>query len=274
MKNPIPFVDIHCHLLPALDDGPGDWDEALAMAEIAAADGIAAIVATPHQLGGYLQNTPEKIRDQVKQFQRLLQERDIGLELLPGADVRIEPDLPYKIQTDRVLTLADRRRHVLLELPHEVYISLDRLLADLHAAGLTGILSHPERNRGILAQPHVLEDLVRQGCLLQVTAGSLLGFFGPQIQKFTETIIRRGLVHFIATDAHGIKSRTPVLSQAFQRTAELVGLDTAIDLCCRNPTSITSGRPIIPRVETRPKAKNPIPKSYFFHTVRQFVFFN
>jgi protein-tyrosine phosphatase len=274
MKNHLPFVDIHCHLLPALDDGPGDWDEALAMAEIAAADGIAAIVATPHQLGGYLQNTPEKIRAQIMRFQQILQERGIGLELLPGADVRIEPDLPYMIQTDKVLTLADRRHHVLLELPHEIYISLDRLLGELHAAGLTGILSHPERNRGILAQPHILESLVRQGCLLQVTAGSLLGLFGPQIQKFAEAIIRQGLVHFIATDAHGIKSRTPVLSEAFQRTAELVGLDTAIDLCCRNPASVTSGRPISSRIENRHKAKKTNPKSHFLNTARQFVFFN
>src|SRR3989304_8145549 len=215
-----PFVDIHCHILPALDDGPAGWDEALAMAEIAVTDGITAIVATPHQLGNYLQNTPEIIRERVIQFQQRLDRHGICLQVFPGADVRLEPDLVGKIQKGEVLTLADRRRHVLLELPHEVYISLDRVLEELHSVGLIGILSHPERNRGIINQPDVIRKLIKQGCLMQVTAGSLLGMFGTRIKKFTGWMVEQGLVHLIATDAHGIKSRRPVLSHAFDRLTE------------------------------------------------------
>ena len=206
-----PFVDIHCHLLPGLDDGASSRDEALAMAEMAVADGIETIVATPHQLGSHAKNSGETIRAATAEFQRLLGQAAGALRVLPGADVRIEPDLPQRIRSGEVVTLGDHRRHVLLELPHDVYVPLDRLLAELAAAGLVGILSHPERNRGILHQPGVVRPLVERGCLLQVTAGSLTGAFGSQVQKFASSLVEQGLVHFVSTDAHSTTTRPPVL---------------------------------------------------------------
>ena len=148
------------------------------MAEMAVADGIGTIVATPHQLGSHAKNSGDTIRAATVRFQQFLDGRRLPLRVLPGADVRIEPDLLPRIRRGEVLTLADRRRHVLLELPHDVYVPLERLLAELASAGLVGILSHPERNLGILNQPGVLRPLVERGCLLQVTAGSLTGAFG------------------------------------------------------------------------------------------------
>jgi protein-tyrosine phosphatase len=161
--------------------------------------------------------------------------------VLPGADVRIEPDLVRKIRAGEVVTFGDRRCHVLLELPHEVYVPLERLLDELHAAGLVGILSHPERNRGLLNQPGVLRPLVERGCLLQVTAGSLTGAFGAQIQKFAGSLVEQGLVHFVASDAHGTKTRPPLLRPAFARVVELAGENAAVDLCCRNPKTVAGG---------------------------------
>jgi protein-tyrosine phosphatase len=239
-----PFVDIHCHLLPGIDDGAASLDEALAMAAMAVADGIGTIVATPHQLGSHAKTSGGMIRTAALQFQQTLDERDLRLRVLPGADVRIEPNLVRIIRSGEVLTLADRRRHVLLELPHEVYVPLDRLLAELGSAGLVGILSPPVRNQAILHQSGILRPLVDRGFLMQVTAGSLTGTFGPQIQKFSEHLIEQGLVHFVSTDAHGMKGRTPVLSRAFQRVSELAGEDTARDLCCRNPSAVVAGESV------------------------------
>ncbi len=130
---------------------------------------------------------------------------------------------------------------MLLELPHEVFVPLGRLLAELASAGLAGILSHPERNLGILNQPGLVPPLVNRGCLMQVTAGSLLGTFGPQVKQFAESLVEGGMVHFVATDAHGTKGRAPVLAAAFQRVIELAGRETAIDLCCRNPAAVAAG---------------------------------
>ena len=246
-----PFVDIHCHLLPGLDDGAATLDEALAMAEMAVADGIGTIVATTHQLGNHAQNSGQTIRTTAAQFQQALRQRRIPLCVLPGADVRIEPDLVRKIRVGEVLTLADRCRHVLLELPHDVYLPLDRLLAELGSAGMVGVLSHPERNRGIFNQPSVLRPLVEHGCLLQVTAGSLTGAFGQHVQRFSESLVEQGLVHFISTDAHGTKVRPPTLSEAFQRVIELAGRDTAVDLCCRNPAAVAGGEKVMPGCRRR-----------------------
>ena len=241
-----PFVDIHCHLLPGLDDGPSTLDDALAMAQMATADGIETIVVTPHQLGNHERNSGQAIRVATAQFQHILNRRHMSLRVLPGADVRIEPDLPRRIHTGEVLTLADRGRHVLLELPHDVYLPLDRLLADLQTAGLVGVLSHPERNRGILQRPNVLRPLVEHGCLLQLTAESLTGTFGSQIQKLSEWLVEQGFVHFISTDAHGTKHRRPVLRGAFQRVVELAGHEAAVDLCCRHPAAVAAGEIVLP----------------------------
>jgi protein-tyrosine phosphatase len=241
VNHPEPFVDIHCHLLPGVDDGAPTVDEALAMAEMAVADGIGTIVATPHQLGNWAKNSGAAIRAATARFQQLLDQRQIPLRVLSGADVRIEPDLPRKIRTGEVLTLADRRRYVLLELPHDVYLPLDGLLAELNAAGVIGILSHPERNHGILSQPGVLRPLVERGCLLQITAASLTGLFGSHVQRFAEFLVERRLVHFISTDAHGTKTRPPLLKAAFERATRLVGRETAVNLCCRHPAAVAAG---------------------------------
>jgi protein-tyrosine phosphatase len=255
VNSPEPFVDIHCHLLPGVDDGASTPEEALAMAEIAMADGIGTIVATPHQLGNHAANSGQMIRAAAARFQQLLEQKRLPLRVLPGADVRIEPDLVRKIRSGEVVTLADRRRYVLLELPHEVYVPLDRLLGELHAAGLIGVLSHPERNRGIQKQPHVVRPLVENGCLLQVTAGSLTGDFGSHAQSLAESLISEGLVHFVATDAHSTRSRPPRMRPAFERICHLAGPEMALNVCCRYPAALAAGGKV--PVGHRKSAKSP-----------------
>lgn len=244
MFSNIPLVDIHCHLLPEIDDGARDWPESLAMAEIAVSEGFQQVIATPHQLGNYPQNHGNTIRKRANQLQQHLDLRKIELEILPGADVRMEPDLIARVRRGDVLTLADRGRHVLLELPHEVFLPMDRLLESMNRAGLVGILSHPERNLGILARPNVVDPLVDNGCLLQVTAGSITGTFGPDCRKLAERLVEDGMVHFLATDAHHATGRRPLMQKAFARVAELTDYDTAVRLCCHNPAKVAAGQDV------------------------------
>jgi len=239
-----PFVDIHCHLVPGIDDGSKSWDETLAMAQMAVADGIRTIVVTPHQLGNFAHNHGDTIRAKTAELQKFLDDSQVSLQVLPGGDVRIEANLVARIRRGEVMSLADHRKHVLLELPHELYVPLDRIISDLHAASMVGILSHPERNLGILSQPSVVAPLVAQGCLMQITAGSLLGAFGPQVQKFSDMLLEQGLVHFVSTDAHGPKSRRPLLGQAFEHVSRLVGVDAATDMFCRNPARVAQGKDV------------------------------
>ncbi len=241
MQAPEPFVDIHCHLIPAIDDGSKSWDDSLAMARMAVDDGFETTICTPHQMGTFAQNDGDLIRQRTDELQQVLDEHDIPLEVLPGGDVRIEPDMIDGLRSGSVMSLADQRKHVLLELPHEVYFPLEQVLDNLRSIGMVGILSHPERNEGLLRQPELLRPLVERGCLMQVTAGSLMGTFGPHSQQLGERMLCEGLVHFLATDAHSSKKRRPLMQRAFEFAAKLVGWDIATDLCCRNPAAVADG---------------------------------
>lgn len=245
-----PFVDIHCHILPSIDDGAADEATALAMARMAASDGIATVIATPHQLGNFAGNRGGDIRGRVQQLQDRLAAGCIPLRVLPGADVRVEEGMLSGLRSGDILTLGDHGRHVLLELPHELYFPLEPVLGRLDAAGMVGILSHPERNQELLygargqGQTALLARLADHGCLMQVTAGSLLGSFGAAAQSFAEELLGEGLVHFLASDAHGLASRRPLMGRAFQRAADLVGEAAAVEICCQNPRRVAEGKEV------------------------------
>jgi protein-tyrosine phosphatase len=240
------FVDIHCHMLPGIDDGAADWGESLAMAQMAADDGIATVIATPHQLGICRGNRGEEIRRRTTELQARLQAAGVPLTVLPGADVRVDADIVEQIAAGEVLTLGDHGRHVLVELPHDLYLPLEPLVARLARLGTDCILSHPERNEGILRKPEVVGPLVDAGCLLQITAGSVCGLFGPRCQQLAEWLLADGLCHFVATDAHGARSRRPLVRRAFERVAELTDVETATGLCSTNPGLVATGQPVLP----------------------------
>ena len=235
------FTDIHCHVVPGIDDGARDEAEALSMAAAACRDGTATVIATPHQLGTNSHVTAARIRTAVVELNRTLAGAGIALEVLPGADVRVEPELPSLLKRGEVLTLADRGRHVLLELPHEVYFPLEPLLATLRKQGLTGILSHPERNRGIIARPDVIADVVRAGGLIQITAGSLLGGFGGSARRIAEFCIRERLVHFVASDAHDTSRRPFGLRAAHDAIVGLADARLAEAVTIGNPARVAAG---------------------------------
>lgn len=239
------FTDIHCHVVPGIDDGARDLEEALAMAAAASRDGARKVIATPHQLGGNAHVTAAAIRDAVESLNEVIAEAGISLEVLPGADVRIEPELPALLRRGEVLTLADRGKHVLLELPHEVYFPLDALLAALSKQGLIGILSHPERNRGMQARPETVAEVVRAGGLIQITAGSLTGGFGGTAKKMAEWCVRKRLVHFVASDAHDTSRRPFGLSAAREVVATLADAAMADRVVCENPARVAEGVEVV-----------------------------
>jgi protein-tyrosine phosphatase len=211
------------------------------MARMAEADGTKSLVATPHQLGANSQVSAEAIRQGVAELQNALNAEGIGVSVLPGADVRIEPELPKLVKQGKVLTLADQGKHVLLELPHETYFPLEPLLAALARQGLVGILSHPERNRGIIKKPEVMWDVVEAGGLLQITAASLTGAFGRSPQKIAEMCVEERLIHFIASDAHDTRNRPFGMRDAYDTIIELADEGLADLVCCENPSKVVAG---------------------------------
>ncbi|MEX0824934.1 MAG: CpsB/CapC family capsule biosynthesis tyrosine phosphatase [Pirellulaceae bacterium] len=258
-----PFVDIHCHLLPGIDDGSASWEESLAMAQQMVDNGTSIAIVTPHQLGNYSHNRGDVIRHRTAQLQGWLSCNQVPLRVLPGADVRIDSDMLERLSSGDCLSLGDHRRHVLLELPHELYMPVEPVLEQLQRLRLVGILSHPERNRGILRQPEVIEPLIEAGCLMQVTADSLVGEFGDEPRNLAEQIVAAGHCHFLATDAHGAKKRPPRMLRAYQRAVELVGDEVAVAMCCRNPLAVAEDRD----VEELPSIRKPGWMSRFFTAV-------
>jgi protein-tyrosine phosphatase len=256
-----PYVDIHCHLLPDIDEGSNSWDESLAMARMAVAEGTSTVICTPHQLGSYAHNDAQAVRDRTGEMQKLLQQQRVSLRVLPGAEVRLDAELVAQVSSGQVLTLADQGKHVLIELPHETYEPFAGVIRSLKRMGLTGILAHPERNQGLLRQPQEIQALVSQGCLMQVTADSVLGMFGPRCQRFVEQMLIDGTVHFVATDARGAQSRRPLLRRAFELVSELAGINTAVEIFCRNPACVAAGD----KVPVRPPkpARRVFPRSWF-----------
>ncbi|MEJ5342437.1 MAG: CpsB/CapC family capsule biosynthesis tyrosine phosphatase [Thermogutta sp.] len=244
------WVDIHCHILPELDDGPPNWDQALAMARLAVREGTAWIVATPHQRGRYQQNTPAVIASRCEELRRRLREAAIPLEIFTGADVRIDEGLVESVKRGEV-SMVGTGRYVLLELPHDIYLPLDSLLRELKRVGVTGILTHPERNTALLRHPEKLEEVLSAGALLQLTAGSLTGAFGPAVRQFAEELLLTGRVHVVASDGHGVRGRPPTMGEATRHIARRLGRDAADILCRRNPARIVQGMPVqsLERVE-------------------------
>jgi protein-tyrosine phosphatase len=238
------FVDLHCHLLPGIDDGPKSWHVSLAMARQAVAEGIAIVVATPHQLGRYEGNSREQILDLVAEAQQQVNQAGLPLTILPGADVRIQEDLPELVQNGRVLTLADRRAHLLIELPHEHILPLGNLIQALRRQGVDCILSHPERNGQLQQNPELLRPWVQQGCLIQVTAGSITSHFGAAPRRLTRWLFRENMVHFVSTDAHDPSNRPPLLRQAFKTVCGWAGLSRAETVFVHNPQAVVLGQTV------------------------------
>ncbi len=250
-------------MLPGVDDGARSLEEATDMANIAADQGTATVIVTPHQLGNYSANSGDRIRQLAAAFQAHLDAAQIPLRIQPGADVRIDDTMLSGLVDGSVLSLGDLRKHVLLELPHELYFPVGPVLAELRSIGMDGILSHPERNHGILQQPDLVPQLIAEGCFMQVTSASLVGTFGPRCQQFAEWMVSNGYVHFLATDAHGAQSRRPLMERAFRRTAELTDMAMAEAICCIHPNAIAKGHQFsIPRPTTRLVGLRSKPRSW------------
>jgi protein-tyrosine phosphatase len=218
------MIDLHCHILPNLDDGPSSLDESLAMARRAVEDGIHTIVATPHTLNGEYVNRVTEVSAKLTVLQESLAQDNIELQLCPGADVHLCPNMLEQIESGEAGTINHWRKYIILELPSQtIPQGVKDEIFELKLNGITPIVSHPERNAAIQQDPNILYDLISLGALGQVTAMSLTGDFGTFVRETAAKLLRQRLVHIIASDAHSADGRPPVLSNAVDCAAEILG---------------------------------------------------
>jgi protein-tyrosine phosphatase len=239
------MIDLHAHILPGLDDGASDISESLAMARVASDDGINTIVATPHVLQGVFDNSKEKILSAVATLNKTLQEQNIEIKILPGAEYYLEADLPHSLSKGELLTINDNGRYLLVELPST---SIPRysaqVLYEIQLQGVTPIIAHPERNAGFTSSPAALKEMISRGIMAQVTSGSITGLFGRRVKQTALSFLKQGLVHLVSSDAHSSRGRAPLLSRASREIEKHLGRDNASKLISQNPHSIIKGEPV------------------------------
>lgn len=237
------MIDLHCHILPNVDDGAGSLEESLAMARHAVDGGIHSVVATPHALDGIYENPPDKVTKDVAAFQDALLKNRIDLELYLGSDVHLCPGMSERIRNSEVCTINGTGKFFLLELPSStVPAGVKDEIFELKMNGITPIISHPERNSTIQQDPNVLYELICGGALGQVTAMSLTGDFGKLAGDTARILVKHRLVQIIASDAHSAQDRPPALSEALQQAAEILkDYDEAEPMVTRVPSAILTG---------------------------------
>ena len=237
------MIDVHTHILPGLDDGAADLAESIRMAAIAADDGIATLVATPHaeETFGLRRGLAARRLEQVREA---LGEAGIALEVLPGCEAFLDPEVGGRAAAGALPTL-NVSRYLLVEWPLASYPPfVPRALAELIEGGLAPVLAHGERYRAVQDDVNLLVSLIAQGMLVQVTAGSLLGEFGPTARRTAEIMLEHGMAHLLASDAHSSAWRPPRLARGVARAAQIVGEDAARRLVADVPAAIVANQPI------------------------------
>jgi protein-tyrosine phosphatase len=255
------MVDLHCHILPDIDDGASNMEESLSMAESAIADGITHIVATPHSSNEYSFDFA-----QVRRLRDELQSK-IGnrLKLATGCDFHLSPENLIALRKDPSHFCLNQRDYLLVEF-NEISIppAIDQTLHEIQLSGLRPVITHPERNRILRAHPERLKKWVRQGCFVQVTGGALTGGFGTTPQTDALEWIRQGLIHFVASDAHNTIRRPLRLQPAHDAVVDRFGEEKARALFLDNPLAAFEGRelPHVPELEEEtPQSRR---KRFFF----------
>jgi protein-tyrosine phosphatase len=243
MERPTQQVEMHCHCLPGIDDGPQDMDEAVALCRQIVREGTDTVVATPHMLGPYgRRNSADIVRTAVGDLQRSLDEADVVLTVLPGGEVRLDEQMVELLETDQILTLADRGAFLLIELL-EVVTVLDDLFETLMGRGVTPVIAHAELVWWLDQQPQTLRRWQSMGVVIQVNAGSLLGQSGRRAGAVGWQMVEGPGAVAVSSDAHNTKQRPPCLHEAMAQIGVKLGQETARRVCHTAPCALLGKSP-------------------------------
>ena len=233
------MIDMHTHILPGLDDGPDSMDISIEMVQLAAEDGIQAMIATPHARSGKFDSSPEIVKKGMDALNIQLTDLNIPVTIYPGMEIHICDDIQKRIENNELLTL-NHSRYVLIELPGQLIPpKFKEVIFQLKLQGYYPILAHPERNFAIQKSPDMINDFIDWGVYIQITAASLMGQFGIPLKQLSKKMLQNRQVHFIASDTHTPYSRPPILSEACQLASKILKDKTeARALVDQNPKNV------------------------------------
>jgi protein-tyrosine phosphatase len=247
------MVDLHCHLLAGLDDGPRAQDDALAMCRLLVDQGVGHAVALAHQCERW-NVQGDAIRGAVKELRRRLEEQSIPLAVYPGAEVTASPELASSWAAGRLVSLGDHGWFLLVEMPSGVFVDLRPAISRLGKMGVRVVLAHPERCAELLHSPGAVEELIRLGCLVQISSRSVTDPESKEAGRALRGWVRRGCVHFLGSDGHSPRKRQPLMAAAARRIREWAGEAVARQVCHENGLRVLTNQPLVvppPRAERR-----------------------
>lgn len=239
------MYDLHAHILPGVDDGAKSPEDTVEMARVAAEHGTKVVLATPHRRDVTQRGSVAHIQELVDAMNLRIQKEGIDLTLLLGMENHLDVDLPEEISKGRALPI-NGSRYILVEAPFFGRPNyLEGVLFQLQVQGLVPVLAHPERIEAFQREPELLASLVERGMLSQITAGSVVGHFGGRVRRVTKALLRRGLVHVIASDTHFPGGpRSPKLPPGLEAAADIVGPEKARAMVVDIPKAVLEDLPV------------------------------
>ncbi|MGP6140233.1 tyrosine-protein phosphatase [Jeotgalibaca sp. A127] len=218
------MLDLHCHILPQIDDGARSWEDSFSLARLAVDEGITHILATPHHLNGKFVNKKHDVIKLTEELQERLDIEGIPLEIFPSQEVRLSGDILTGIENDEILFVDEGNRYLLIEFPTmNIPHYAEQLFFSLQQRGIVPVIVHPERNQEIINNPNKLLEFVDRGALAQLTASSYAGVFGKETAELSRQLIEANLVHFLASDAHNTRGRAFRMKDAFNKLEQDFG---------------------------------------------------
>ncbi|HEY2784829.1 MAG TPA: CpsB/CapC family capsule biosynthesis tyrosine phosphatase [Fimbriiglobus sp.] len=251
----IPLVDTHVHLFAGRDDGPSTMEEAVAMCRMLASEGARSAAALAHQNKTYPENTPDALRAACADLDAILKAEKIPLTVLPTAEVMAASDLVDQWVAGQLLSVADLKQFLLVEQPHGIFLDLRPLARALRPHGVRIIVAHAERYQELLFDTAAVEELIRLGCLIQVTSGGLTRPGSGSAEAALKDWIRRGMVHLLGSDGHGLDRRPPRLREGHRVIARWTDEQTADRIGGIWGSAVMQGRPVNPPMP-KPKVKS------------------
>ena len=235
------MIDIHCHILPGLDDGPSNMERSVEMSLLAVRSGTSHIIATPHFKNGVFEVNSEVVTASVQMFTRVLKEKKISLEVLPGAEIRMSPESCLLLDQGELLPLGGSR-YYLFELP-DIFIKegIIKVLRQLRQREAIPVIAHPERNRTIMRHPEMIPEFIFENALFQITGKSITGENGKSSFKIARDMVKEGQAHFVASDGHSLRHRPPCLGDAVKAVKKVGGKKAVRIIFEKNPAKIVGG---------------------------------
>ncbi len=240
----LPLVDMHCHLVAGVDDGPRRLEDAVAMCRISLAEGVGAVHGLAHQNDSYPDVTPEIIRSGIVELNHAIRNEELPLLIAPGAEVMVQPAMANFLEKDYFLSIADRRQYLFIEMPHGMFIDLRDCIMSMAQYGLRPILAHPEQVPELLFEPRQAEALLELGCLFQVSSANVVQAQSSRATRALREWFRRRMVHVLGSDGHSPHRRPPLMREAYMTIANWVGEAEADRICSINGMAILQGLPL------------------------------